>query len=506
MTKEKVERRKNSIVKKFTSVFAVLYIIPMLVSLYILFTLLDLTGKTLQIALLFFFCLLLGMAGHLILRAIVKSLVKTVENVEAVASGDLSRRAGPDSHDELHDFAKNFNKITENLQKTIENLKKSKNQIQTLLSHISKAVASPLEIEKLLGVYLSSITSIIGYKKGIVTLIMGSGEFEILSSVGLSDDERASFLEQSEDLHRRVIDSGTPLTVCDGPGDEEGGDALKKLKGDTESSVSIPLIKSHKVIGVVTLVAGKGTGEGEEDEENAPASRKVGGDDIVMLQNLAAQMATAIENSQLRGDMEKIYFESISALAAAVEARDIYTNGHSRRVSNFSVAIAKLMGLPDDVVKLVHDASLLHDIGKIGIPDTILHNSSAKLPDELYEVIKTHSVIGENIVKPLHSLRTLCPGVRHHHERVDGNGYPDGLAGKAIPIEARIMAVADAYDAMTSDRPYRNMMSQSMAIKQLKKNSGTQFDPQCVSAMLRHLGKKPPVLTREMLKEGEFIG
>jgi HD-GYP domain-containing protein (c-di-GMP phosphodiesterase class II) len=484
VTKEKVERRKKSIVKRFTTVFAVLYVIPMLVTLYLLVTFLDLKGKTLQVTLLFAFCILLGLAGHLILRAIVRSLVDTVENVKAVASGDLSRRARPGSDGELQDLAKNFNKITENLQKNIESLQKSKQQIQTLLSHISKAVASPVEIDRLLTVYLSSIANIIGYKKGVVTVLGSEGEFKVMSSVGLSGDERSFFLSVGDAVLRRVVDCGRPLSLSGG---DSGGEEFQDFDGFFGNSVSVPLIKSQKVFGALTLASGKRESGQIGKEEIGSGFKKVEGDDILMLQNLAAQISTAIENSQLRKNMEKIYFESISALAAAVEARDIYTNGHSRRVSQLSGEMAKEMGLPEHVVTLVQDASLLHDIGKIGIPDTILHNSTPKLPDDHYEVIKTHPAIGENIVMPLHSLHRLCPGIRHHHERIDGGGYPDGLAGEIIPIEARIMAVADAFDAMTSDRSYRKKLSYSEVIQQLRANEGSQFDSRCVNALLKHL-------------------
>ncbi|NIO15408.1 MAG: HD domain-containing protein [Deltaproteobacteria bacterium] len=485
MSRQKGSMRRKSIVERFSIVFAILYVIPMLVSLYLLLPFLELEGKAAQVTFLVVFLVLLGLAGRLILRAIVKSLVDTVDDVEAVASGDLSRRARPSSGDELHDLANNVNRITERLQKNIEDLQSSKQHIQTLLSHISRAVASPVEIDGLLTVTLSSMVDIIGYRKGVVTVIGSEGEFRIISHVGLSPGEESSFPVAGKELLGRVIDCARPLVLHrgrDGGWKERGLREFQRFFGD---SVSVPLIRSYTVFGVLTVASGRGDSPGSEGSD--AKCRKIGGDDVLMLQNLAAQVATAIDNAELRKSMEKTYFESISSLAAAVEARDIYTNGHSKRVSELSGGIAAQLRLPEYVVKLVKEASLLHDIGKIGIPDTILHNSSRKSPDDYFEVIKTHPVIGENIVKPMHSLRRLCPGVRHHHERVDGHGYPDGLSGDAIPIEARIMAVADAFDAMTSDRLYRSSLSRKEAVQQLWKNAGFQFDSQCVKALLAQL-------------------
>ncbi len=484
MSRQKDSMRRKSIVGRFSTLFAVLYVIPMLVSLYLLLPLLDLAGKAAQVTFLFVFLVLLGLAGRLILRTIVRSLEATVEDVEAVASGDLSRRARARSGDGLHDLANNVNRITERLQKNIDDLKNSKQHIQTLLSHISRAVASPLEIDGLLTVTLSSMVNIIGYRKGVVAVIGPEGELRIISHVGLYPGEESSFPVVGKQLLGRVIDCARPLVL------HRGGDGVRSERGLREfqrffgDSVSVPLIRSYSVFGVLTVASGRGY---SGSEGFGPKNRTINGDDVLMLQNLAAQIGTAIDNAELRKSMEKTYFESISSLATAVEARDIYTNGHSKRVSELSGGIAAQLRLPEYVVKLVKEASLLHDIGKIGIPDTILHNATLKSPDGYFEVIKTHPVIGENIVRPMHSLRRLCPGVRHHHERVDGRGYPDGLAGEAIPIEARIMAVADAFDAMTSDRLYRSSLSRREAVRQLWKNAGFQFDSQCVKALLAHL-------------------
>jgi HD-GYP domain-containing protein (c-di-GMP phosphodiesterase class II) len=188
--------------------------------------------------------------------------------------------------------------------------------------------------------------------------------------------------------------------------------------------------------------------------------------------------------------MEKTYVETVSALATAVEARDNYTRGHSRRVTECSMEIARRMELPEAFVRDLEAAALLHDIGKIGIPDHILHNNGELPPDGLRFILE-HPIGGENILKPVGSLSRLCPIVRHHHERYDGEGYPDRLKGEEIPLAARILSVADSYDAMISDRAYKPTRTKPQAIAELLACKGGQFDPECVDVFIAYLRENP---------------
>lgn len=179
--------------------------------------------------------------------------------------------------------------------------------------------------------------------------------------------------------------------------------------------------------------------------------------------------------------MNNLLMESyLATLAAALDARDPYTAGHSLRVANFSVVIGQAAGLLPQELDLLKKSALLHDIGKIGVRDSVLLKDG-KLSDEEFAQIKWHPVLGENIllrIEPPEAMAPLLPGVRSHHERYDGKGYPDGLAGLSIPLFGRIIAVADAFDAMTSDRPYRKGMSVEKALKILHDGKGTQWDPE----------------------------
>jgi diguanylate cyclase (GGDEF)-like protein len=169
----------------------------------------------------------------------------------------------------------------------------------------------------------------------------------------------------------------------------------------------------------------------------------------------------------------------IYALAATVDAKDHYTYGHSRKVSEYSVAMAESFGLPQDRIATIRAASLLHDIGKVGIPDSIL-SKEGPLTDKEWEPVKVHPQLGVEILRHIIDLVNCLPAILHHHEHYDGKGYPSGLKGDSIPIEGRILAIADAYDAMTSPRPYREQLSPQEAINELKRCSGTQFDPELV--------------------------
>lgn len=186
-------------------------------------------------------------------------------------------------------------------------------------------------------------------------------------------------------------------------------------------------------------------------------------------------------------DLEKLNEQTILAFVRAVDAKDPYTAQHSERVAHFARAIAQELRLPLPVVKRIHRAALLHDIGKIAIPSSIL-NKPTRLSNEEYENIKRHPIESVKIVSGVDQYREYIDGIRHHHERVDGKGYPDGISGPDFSLEARIIAVADAYEAMTSDRAYRPALGAAEAIRQLQACAGTQFDPTVVDALVRVLG------------------
>jgi len=202
---------------------------------------------------------------------------------------------------------------------------------------------------------------------------------------------------------------------------------------------------------------------------------------VEAFENLATLAGVAIQEEHLRVDLEDLFMSVIVSLTMALEAKDPYTEGHSVRVAAYSEAIGKQLGLPADTLDLIHRSCLLHDIGKIAVDETILAKKG-RLNRMEREKMDMHVLIGEDILRPIALLHPLLPGVRHHHEQFDGRGYPDGLKGEEIPIEARIMAVADAFDAMTSSRPYREALPEEEALSELRRAAGAQFDPRVVAA------------------------
>ncbi len=238
----------------------------------------------------------------------------------------------------------------------------------------------------------------------------------------------------------------------------------------TKSILCVPLKTKEKIIGVIEVI-----NKTEDDyfDEN----------DLNLLQAIANEAAIAIENAQLYQNLKDLFFDTVESLASAIDAKDPYTHGHSRRVAQYSEMIAKEMGYDGNFIEKIRLSALLHDIGKIGIDESILRKKE-KLTEEERKEIEKHPLVGRKILEPLSSLEDIIPGVEEHHEKYDGGGYPKKLYGEKISILGRIIAVADALDAMTSDRPYRKGLSMEIAIKEIENQKGKQFDPVVVSALL----------------------
>ncbi len=206
-------------------------------------------------------------------------------------------------------------------------------------------------------------------------------------------------------------------------------------------------------------------------------------DDLQLADALAASVSAGIEAAQLVHKQRELFFNTITVLAQAVEMRDPYTGGHTVRVTSYSQLLARALKVSDEDFQLIRIGTPLHDIGKIGIDDAILRKPDRLSPEE-YEKMKTHATLGAEILETVPDLKPVIPIVRSHHERWDGKGYPDQLAGETIPRLPRIVAVADSFDAMTSDRPYRKGMPTEEAFKDVQNQSGRQFDPECAAAFL----------------------
>ena len=202
----------------------------------------------------------------------------------------------------------------------------------------------------------------------------------------------------------------------------------------------------------------------------------------------AAQIGSLVAGFEHEERAQRLYGETLASLSNALEAKDASTSRHTEEVVRLAVAVATELGLDFDAVRNVELGAVLHDIGKVRVPESIL-NKPGPLTDDEWGIMKTHPEVGEHILRPIQSLEAILPIVRHHHERWDGTGYPDGLAGPAIPLGARIVAVCDAYRAMSEDRPYRAALSDEDARRELGAGAGRQFDADCVAALLGALDR-----------------
>ncbi|MGB9822898.1 HD domain-containing phosphohydrolase [Thermodesulfovibrio sp.] len=251
-----------------------------------------------------------------------------------------------------------------------------------------------------------------------------------------------------------------------------GGD--EKSGFTTKTMICLPVMIKEKLLGVIQAINKKNGFFNEYDLE--------------LLKALSSQVAVAIENARLYDELKQTFYEIVFALADTIEKRDPYTAGHTKRVMDYSVATAIEMGLGEEEIEKLKLAAILHDIGKIGIRDSILLKTE-RLTDEEYKIIQNHAIYGAEILQHVRQLKDIIPGVKYHHEKFDGSGYPERLKAQEIPLIARIIAVADTFDAMTTDRPYRKGMSIEAAIQELKNNAATQFDSEVVEAFLKALNK-----------------
>jgi len=288
----------------------------------------------------------------------------------------------------------------------------------------------------------------------------GSGVLVLSASLGLTDYSKPVRLGES--VVGRAVLERRPYAISNiGDSPYKNSDMVKKH--GIQSLVSVPLLLRDRSIGGMTLYSCSPEGFCATD--------------IRVLVAVATQLATVIENTQLIRDT----VSTLVSLARAIEAKDAYTQGHSERVTAYAVKLAERVGMVGSDLSILKQVAPMHDIGKIGISESII-NKPARLSPQERTVMEEHPVIGETIVNSIRSLQSGLFLIRNHHERMDGSGYPDGLVGDEIPFAARIIAIADAYDAMTSKRPYRDPLNVNIALEELSANAGTQFDEELVKA------------------------
>ncbi|MBW2321676.1 MAG: response regulator [Deltaproteobacteria bacterium] len=286
----------------------------------------------------------------------------------------------------------------------------------------------------------------------------GMTDYEIIASFFRDQNiEKSDAVHIEKKIAKKVANDGMPFLIRGNNGN-----------GDT---IAIPLKIKSSVFGILTSTI---------REETRCFSEK----ELYFLNLLVEKASFLTENLALYENIYENLFSTLYAFVETIEARDPYTKQHSANVSKYAMSIAKAYGCLQDEIARLNVSGNLHDIGKIGIPDSILLKPG-RLTDEEYEIIKKHPVIGSNIIGHFGMWTDEQSIIRHHHERFDGKGYPDGLKGEEIPLLARILAVADVYDALTTDRSYRRKMPEHVAVKIIRENAGSQFDPKIVNIFLK---------------------
>lgn len=408
--------------------------------------------------------------GYYVARSISTPLELLSRSAAQVAEGDFGAKVEISGSNELADLAQNFNRMTDSLKDRSESLTKKVLELATLYE-MSRSLGSTLELETLLDSVIDSALRIFDVEIGYITMVdHDTGKLDVLAWKG-TDLSRGGDAMVRNSMSEWVIREGRPLIFNPMSEREDGS------RGDTMSgalaALCVPLTGSEGTIGSITV------GSRSPDQ-------RFTSDDVRLLATIANHVTIAVGNIGLFSSVQEAYLATVRALAAAVDAKDPYTRGHSDGVAAYAMRIGHAMNFSPEQMVALEMAAYLHDIGKIGISEDILLKPG-KLTDVEMSQMRHHPLIGANILKPVAFPWPIAPIVRHHHEHFDGNGYPAGLKTEEIPILARVLTVADAFEAMVADRPYRRGRSQQEAILELRRCAGTHFDPRVVGVFIEAL-------------------
>ncbi len=335
-----------------------------------------------------------------------------------------------------------------------------------LLYNLSEKISAWHDIEDIAKIAIEESIKYINASYAVVMLENDdTHKLEIYSEYS-RNSELKEIINPKDGIIKSTIEKGYPEIINDVEADQRYIPGNGKIK----SMICAPIIIKGQALGVVVLC------NKEKIEYKS--------EDLKLFNAIVFQSSISIENAKLYLVLENTFFQTVKALAETIEMRDPYTGGHIHRVMDYSIIVGEKMGLSKRELTRLKLAALMHDIGKIGIGDNILQKNE-DLTDNEYLTMRKHTEYGSDILKNIRQLDDIIPGVRSHHERYDGTGYPDSLRGEDIPLIARIIAVADSFDAMTTDRPYKKALNTEEALSELKLNAGTQFDSDIVKVFLK---------------------
>jgi HD-GYP domain-containing protein (c-di-GMP phosphodiesterase class II) len=360
--------------------------------------------------------------------------------------------------------------VVENTQ--LFEMHEAKIQKLRTLEEISRALNSTLVEKVVRHLAVEAAAKLMDAEMGCL-LMIDPARKELFFEVALGErgeQVKEIRLKMGEGIAGWVAQTGKPLIVDDVQKDPRFSQkADQKTDFVMRNMICVPVKIKGRTIGVLQAVNKKNQGRFSKG-------------DLEDFSSLANQVAIAIENANLYKELKDTFLSTAGALSDTIEAKDTYTGGHTQRVMEYSLAIGWSLGLSPEEMENLKLAAILHDIGKIGVDDQVLRKQG-RLNEEEKRKMQQHTIIGPRIVKRVRQLHSIIPGIRHHHEMYDGSGYPDGVKGDEIPLMARIIAVADTFDAMTSDRPYRKGLDMESALREIQKFSGKQFDPKMVQAL-----------------------
>jgi len=384
------------------------------------------------------------------------------EGTKRIAAKDFDSRVTIRSNDEFEELAASFNMMASQLGKQFNAL--------TTLAEIDRAILSSLETEKIVDVILNRIHDVFPCDCVSVTLLDPNDKMMAQTYIGNvkpGDEKRVETINLTpEEIKELTNDPENAFVeVEEAPPNYLAPLARRGLK----SFLVLPIILKKGLSGIITLGYAKSPVLSEED--------------FLRARELANQMAVAMSNAQLVKELNQLNWGTLRALARAIDAKSHWTAGHSERVTKLALKIGQALGLPQEEIDTLHRGGLLHDIGKLGIPGYIL-DKAGRLTDEEEKLMREHVRLGARILEPITAYAETMPIVLQHHEHFNGTGYPDGLVGKTISLSARILAVVDSFDALTSERPYRQALDHKSAIEVIKQEVGTYFDPNIVQAFL----------------------
>lgn len=402
------------------------------------------------------------------IRRSMTPLEKLREGTRRIAARDFDSRVMIKSGDEFEELGASFNTMASQLGKQFNTL--------TTLAEIDRAILSSLDTEKIVDVVLNRMHDVFPCDSVSVTLIDSSDKMTGRAYIGNGKPDNGKRVETikltPEEIQELTENPESSLVEVE----EVPPNYLAPLAREgIKSFLVLPIILKKGLSGIMTLGYLKPPVHSQED--------------LIQARQLADQMAVALSNANLIKELDQLSWGALTALARAIDAKSPWTAGHSERVTSYSLKIGRVLGLSKEELDTLHRGGLLHDLGKIGVPAEIL-DKPGKLNEEETQIMRQHAQLGANILEPITAYAGVIPMVLQHHERADGNGYPNGIPKKIICLGARIFGVADAFDAMTADRPYRKAMSRERAIEIIKEETGKQFDPDIVKAFLEVMAQE----------------